>query len=104
MTRFLPLLVGVAAVVASAFDSGKQTDRRGPSGDVKAASERVAHVKESFGDWQSVSQELTARQRKIAGVAGYISRLYTNRTTRAQFSVLLICGRPGPISVHTPEA
>jgi hypothetical protein len=103
MTRFLPLLVGVAAVVASAFDSGRQTGRWGQSSDLKAAADRVALVKESFGDWNSTPRQLDARQLKVAGVVGYISRLYVNPATGAKTQVLLICGRPGQIAVHEPD-
>jgi hypothetical protein len=102
MMRFLPVLVGVAAVAASAIDSGRSTNRWGNSADLDAIAERVTLVKPELGDWTSEPHELDARQLKVAGVTNYISRHYTNRKTGAAMQVLLICGLPGPISVHEP--
>jgi hypothetical protein len=39
---------------------------------------------------------------KLAEIAGYVTRKYT-RSKGGQVHVLLLCGRPGPISAHTPE-
>jgi hypothetical protein len=39
-----------------------------------------------------------------AGVAGCIQRRYVNRATGAAVTMFLVCGRPGPVSIHTPEA
>jgi hypothetical protein len=39
----------------------------------------------------------------VAEVVGHLARNYTNRVTGQKVSVLLLCGRPGPMSVHTPE-
>lgn len=103
MTRFLPLLVGVAAVVASAFDSGRQSGRWGQSAELKLAAEHVGQVKEQIGEWKSTPRKLDARQLQVAGVVGHVSRLYENPATRAHAQVLLICGRPGQISVHEPD-
>ena len=37
------------------------------------------------------------------GLEGFISRGYKNDATGKSVSLLLMCGRPGPVSVHTPE-
>jgi hypothetical protein len=103
MMRFLPVLVGVAAVAASAVDSGRSTNRWGNSADLQAIADRVTLVRPELGDWTSQPHELNARQLKVAGITNYISRQYSNRKTGAIVQVLLICGSPGPISVHTPD-
>lgn len=38
-----------------------------------------------------------------AGLTGYAMRRYVHRKTGRALSVLLVCGRPGPIAAHTPE-
>jgi hypothetical protein len=90
-------------VVASAVDSGRQSDRWGKPDDLPAIAARVHEVRPELGDWKSEPRQLDARQLEVAGVAEYISRLYTNRKTGERMQVLLICGRPGPISVHEPS-
>src|SRR5436305_14462199 len=36
-------------------------------------------------------------------MAGYLMRSYVNRRTYGSVQVLIICGAPGPTSVHTPD-
>jgi hypothetical protein len=57
----------------------------------------------TFGEWEGSANKLDAAQLEMAEVAGYCWRHYTNCRTRQKVSILLICGRPGPISVHTPD-
>src|SRR5262249_10183186 len=47
--------------------------------------------------------ELGEREVAIGELEGYLSRRYVHRRTGVAVSALLVCGRPGPISVHTPE-
>jgi hypothetical protein len=103
MMRFLPVLVGVAAVTASAVDSGRSTGRWGRSEDLAVVAERVHLLKPELGEWKSEPRELDARQLEVAGVKEYSSRVYTNRKTGSTVQMLLICGAPGPISVHEPS-
>lgn len=102
MFRSLPLLVGIAAVAAAAFDSGRHSGRWGTSEEMTVVAERLHNVKSEIGDWRSEPEKLDARQLEVAGVESYESRLYVNRKTGARVRILLICGRPGPISVHEP--
>ena len=48
--------------------------------------------------------ELDAEDVSQARLAGYSWRRYQNTATGDAVSVLLLCGRPGPLSVHTPDA
>jgi Protein of unknown function (DUF3485) len=102
MVRFLPLLVGIAAVAAGAVDSGRQSGRWGKSEDLAVVAERVHRVSPEIGDWHSEPVALDSRQLDVAGVVSHESRMYTNHKTGAKVQMLLICGRPGPISVHEP--
>jgi hypothetical protein len=54
-------------------------------------------------DWDVEGGELNARVVEIAELEGYLNRRYVHRPTGAIISVLLVCGRAGPISVHTPD-
>jgi hypothetical protein len=39
-----------------------------------------------------------------ASLAGSLQRHYVNRRTGQKIAIVLVCGRPGPVSIHTPEA
>jgi hypothetical protein len=55
------------------------------------------------GDWEGRALTLDPRHVKRAEIGGYVHRMYTNRRDGASVAVLLVCGRPGPVSVHSPE-
>src|SRR5262249_21192590 len=67
------------------------------------AAARVAEAPLAFGDWKGTPLDLDAKTVDMAGFSGHAVRRYENRRTGAVVHVLLACGRPGPLSVHTPE-
>ena len=103
MTRFLPLLVAVSALVGGGVMHGLRTDRWGAKSDVKAAAARLDAVPEKVGEWEGRPMEIDARQLTIAEADGHLSRYYVNRRTGAEVAVVVLCGRPGPLSLHSPE-
>src|SRR5262249_37438796 len=52
--------------------------------------------------WQAERLTLDAKTVNRAGFSGYIMRRYENPRGDV-VNVMLACGRPGPLSVHTPE-
>jgi hypothetical protein len=46
---------------------------------------------------------MSAEEMAGARVAGYCARRYENRRKRQSVTVLLVCGRAGPVAVHNPE-
>jgi len=101
--RFIPLLIGVAAVAASAYDSGRQSGRWQKLTGVDTVAERLKNVPSQVGDWRADERTMDPHELEVAGVVQYVSRLYTNRKTGDRVQILLICGRPGPIAAHPPE-
>ena len=98
----LPLIVFGALVLTSGVLHGLHTERWRPSPDVEAAVRRLDAVPAVVGDWRS--ENLTIEDDlSRAGIKGYLNRRYRNSRTGATVSVLIVCGRPGPISVHTPD-
>jgi hypothetical protein len=101
MPRWLVIVLAVAVLAAAAvverMTSGQQ------SGDARAAAAKLAAVPASFGDWTSNELVMDEKVLRVAEATGHVSRLYTNRKTGAQMSVLLLCGPTGPIGAHTPE-
>jgi hypothetical protein len=67
------------------------------------AAARCGDVAMTLGDWEGQEEGVNPRALALAEVVGHLSREYKNRRTGQKVSVLLVCGRPGPISVHPPN-
>src|SRR5690242_1787433 len=100
MKRLVPAAVAVALVVLSGVVHGFWTGRWSapPAGDVAGRLDAVAL---DLGDWQGQKLEPDARQ--VDGMAGVLYRRYVNRATGSAVNVYLVCGRSGPVAVHTPD-
>jgi hypothetical protein len=57
-----------------------------------------------IGDWKGSAFEIPPRERAVAGAVGYLARRYSNSNRGVSLSVLLLCGLPGDIATHTPDA
>jgi hypothetical protein len=57
----------------------------------------------TVGDWEGRDLEVNPRELQLAEAVGSIHRSYRHRVTGATVTLRAVCGRPGPISVHTPE-
>lgn len=101
-TYGLALAAGVI-LIAAAVVHGNRTDRWGTPADLLAAVDRLQAVPLTVGDWDGVATEMTPEQVAAANIAGYVSRKYTHRYDRTEVSLLILCGRPGPVAVHPPE-
>lgn len=87
---------------ASGYVHGVLTDRWGVPEKVTAAAARLERVPPVLGDWQSIDLPMKPRELEIAEARGALARRYTNRRSGEVVEVLILCGRPGPISVHEP--
>jgi hypothetical protein len=83
--------------------SGLWTNRWAPARDLEAAAARLALTPETVGDWDARPREMSEREKEGAQVNGAILRDYVNRKTGSTVSLMLLCGRPGPLAVHTPD-
>lgn len=103
MRRNLPILMAIAIVVASGFVHAFWTNRWGTSEELQLAAERLKDVPLKFGEWTGVEEEFDVKEYARAGIVGGQFRRYQNSRTGAVVSTLIVCGQPGPISVHRPE-
>jgi hypothetical protein len=103
VSRKTYLLIGTAcvALVAAGLVHGYWTDRWATPVDTLRAAERLHEIPLTIGDWEG--KEMKPGQAG-AGVVGCIQRAYTHRQLGVSVVVALVCGRPGPVSIHTPEA
>ncbi len=103
MRNLLPSLVAAALLLSFGVAEGVWTERWHHSGASEDAANRLAGVPTTVGEWESQDEQLDPRQLVKAELNGSLLRHYTNRSNGATLTVLLVCGRPGPVSVHTPD-
>lgn len=99
------LILGVAVVglLAAAVYEALTTDRWGATQNVREAADKLGGVPSAFGDWTSTEVPQSEKVLRVAEAAGHVSRVYRNRKTGAEVTVLLLCGASGPIGAHLPE-
>jgi Protein of unknown function (DUF3485) len=102
-TNVLPALAFAVLVTASGVLHGLHSDRWKPSGGVAEAVQRLELVPAVIGDWRGQDGVIDAETLARGGIKGHIYRRYRNERTGATVDLLIVCGRPGPISVHTPD-
>lgn len=94
-----------ALLAGSAYREGRFTKEVGADAELlKQASEQVLRFPMVIGDWTGkdiLGEDEDAMRR--GGGARYVSRTYQSKGSPETLSVLLMCGKPGPLSVHTPE-
>jgi hypothetical protein len=93
----IPLVLGYG------YLEGRWTHRWQPSRQLERAAGRLDKLPLHVGNWEGEEHQLDPRQVAKGEISGYKMRHYTQRTTGKAVSMLLVCGRPGPMSLHTPE-
>ncbi len=102
MLRYLPPLVAAVLIVGTGIVHGFWTDRWAPAVEPQKAADRLATVPMTIGDWDGKDPEKAGES--VPGVVGSLQRIYTNRITGVTVVLALVCGRPGPVSIHTPDS
>src|SRR4051812_10903743 len=101
--RTLVLAIAAAVVAADGYVHGLWTQRWQSSPELAQAVDRLDLLPSTVGDWRGTDhRKLQDREVQQAGFAGHVHQSY-RRPDGAVVSVLLACGRAGPLSVHTPE-
>jgi EpsI family protein len=102
MNRYLLVLVAGSVLLTDGYVCGRWTGRWHGKQELAAAAARLDALPLTIGDWQGTSMAYSARTVEQAGFSGYIQRRYENRRG-VVVNLLVACGPPGPLSVHTPE-
>lgn len=103
MIQHASYLMALTVVVLAGLVHGNWTGRWSQSQALDAAVSRLDGIPAVVGDWEGRSLTLDRRQVEIGEIAGNVLRTYKNRRDGREVTVLVVCGRPGPISVHTPD-
>jgi hypothetical protein len=101
--RTLPTAIVFALVITSGVAPGLWTGRWITSASLGEAAARLSALPLTAGEWDGQALEINPREMRQAQANGFLNRRYVNRRSGSAVSLLLLCGRPGPISVHTPD-
>ena len=102
MTRIVTTIAATALILACGVVHGFWTDRWQAPAETAAAAARMDALPMEVGDW--VGSAVEVKNPRAGGVAGTLQRRYENHRTGEAVQVYMVCGRPGPVSIHTPEA
>ncbi|HVS38131.1 MAG TPA: exosortase-associated EpsI family protein [Gemmataceae bacterium] len=102
MTRIFTMLAASALLIACGVVHGYWTDRWRAPVETAAAAARMDALPMEVGDW--IGAPVEVKNPQSGGVAGAIERRYVNRLNGETVNIFLVCGRAGPVSIHTPEA
>jgi hypothetical protein len=102
MLRLVPPLIAAALLVGTGIVHGYWTDRWTPAVEPRLAADRLATIPMTIGDWEGKIPDKPGET--VPGVVGSVQCVYTNRVTGQVVTLALVCGRPGPVAIHTPES
>lgn len=103
MTRHLPLVAAIIVVLGGGVVRARWASRQADTRDIQAAASRLASVSKNSGEWVSTEREFNVSEYASAGIQGALLRDYKHQGTGQQMTLMIVCGRPGPIAAHTPE-
>ena len=98
-----PMITTITCVLLLGAAHGYWTDRWKPSPDLQRSLDRLDRFPMNVGDWRGENVAYEPEDMSRSGIQGCVFRKYQNFRTGATVNVLLVCGRGGPISVHTPD-
>jgi hypothetical protein len=99
----LPLIAFAVLVLAAGTILGLHSGRWGSSANLDEAVGRLNTVPANLGDWRGEEAPFDADDLRRNGIRGHASYRYRNMISGERVSMLIVCGRFGPISVHTPD-
>jgi hypothetical protein len=88
-------------LVATGLAYGRITDRWGVPASVSSAGERLNRLPTTIGGWTSTQNEVSSRVLKVAGAQNIIDRSFSSPDNDLAH-VMIVCGRPGPVTRHPP--
>src|SRR5262249_54035624 len=103
MRRWWLLLFALLLVVGSGVVYGLCSERWSPSPHVQIAASRLGKVPMTIDDWQGTDLASNLPEKFRSDFPGILERRYVQQGTQNEITLAIVCGRPGPVSVHTPD-
>jgi hypothetical protein len=102
MMRWIAALTSSIALIVCGLVHGYWTDRWAPPVETAEAAQRLDAIPLEIGEWDGEVIDVKPGEAG-EGVAGCIKRRYVHRKSGQAVSLFIVCGRHGPVSIHTPE-
>ncbi|MFL5339176.1 MAG: exosortase-associated EpsI family protein [Gemmataceae bacterium] len=99
----LPIAVFAVMALGAGIWRGGDVNGSGTSAELDAACRRLADVPSALGEWRGELDPLDGEDLRRGSIKGHVSYRFRNVITGERVSMVIVCGRPGPIAVHTPE-
>jgi hypothetical protein len=104
MARTSALAAAIAIVLGYGLAHGVLTNRWRLPSELQASAAKLSRVSLTLGNWEGKdTNPLDAQDLAIGEIVSYLSRVYVHRDSGNMRSLLIVCGRPGPVAAHTPE-
>lgn len=104
MFRIAAIVIGFAILLGTGVVHGLWTDRWSLSAEPHTSAAKLADVPMNVGEWEGEDLPPPPAQHMVIGeIAAAVNRKYTNRKTGQVMTIMIICGRPGPIAQHPPD-
>jgi len=103
MVRTLPLVIALLLVIGAGLLHGRWTHRWSRSRALEDAAKQLDQLPLTLGDWHGEDLKLNREQLELGEIVGHVSRRYEDPLHHEALTVLIVCGRPGPIAAHTPD-
>jgi Protein of unknown function (DUF3485) len=103
LLRWPTFVLVMATVLLSGWVHGLWSGRWQPEHELTEAVQRVDKVPMTVGPWSAETETPDDGEFYQAGAMSYWARRYTHAQTKESVLVILMCGRPGRMSTHTPE-
>ena len=97
-----PTLAAIGVVTLVGIAQGLHADRWSAPAEVRSAAGRLERIAPGVGPWEGQGRSIDRRELEAAEIGGCLIRRYA-RPDGPALTAMLVCGRPGPISVHTPD-
>jgi hypothetical protein len=101
MQQWLPALAAGLVVTATAVIHGFWTGRWDEVSAAPVYGPALDNIPLQIGEWQGQALDLDARE--SARYSEVLYRRYVNKRTGGSVAVVLVSGRPGPVSIHAPD-
>jgi hypothetical protein len=103
MSRFLLFLAALAVILGGGLAHGLWTERWQRSAELDAAAARVHLLPDDFPGWKGEVVEVDAGSAAVAGARAIWARRCTHSRSGETITAVVLCGKPGRMSVHRPE-
>jgi hypothetical protein len=103
MYRIATMVIALLILTGGGLAHGIWAERWQSSSALQDAAARVRNVPLEIGDWQGRTLGDDAEVFAQAGALAYWTRSYVHPHRPTSLLVILMCGRPGRMAVHTPE-